>query len=196
MNLHNISAQKGLLEIQDIPIDRGLPESVIEAVEDVEKHRSDVARVSPIDGLESIGINRQAGGLVDIVVDVETSVVLISISTPPDNHGNDIEHNKTGFGTNRATELLDVKSITKNQCTENLCCVVEKTVQSSSTHVESGSVDSVLLISVEPVGAPEHWEEKDDKWFISQCLPKAHDLGLPSGVLHQHNLGVVWTNNV
>ncbi len=53
-----------------------------------------------------------------------------------------------------------------------------------------------MLVSVEPVGAPEHREEKDNERLISDGLPKPHDLGLPARVLHQHYLGVVWPNNV
>jgi hypothetical protein len=52
------------------------------------------------------------------------------------------------------------------------------------------------LVGVKPVGAPEHWEEKDDIWFKFQGFPKALELGLPRWVLHQHDLGVVWPNDV
>jgi hypothetical protein len=31
---------------------------------------------------------------------------------------------------------------------------------------------------------------------VSQGLPKTIDLGLPSGILHQDDLGVVWPNDV
>jgi hypothetical protein len=53
-----------------------------------------------------------------------------------------------------------------------------------------------LLVGIEPVGRPEHWEEKNDKWLESDSLPKSNKLRLPARVLHQNDASSVRSDNI
>jgi hypothetical protein len=173
-----------------------LPEGVIETIEEVQEHGSNIARRCPIKGRESVWVLGQVGNWVEFAIDVPSGVVLPGVSASPNCHRGDIEHDETRLGSDRSAPSLDIKSIAEDQGTNDLSRIVEKAVQSSGANIETSAIDTVLLVGVEPIGAPEHWEQKDDKWLESQCLPKTIDLGLPSGVLHQDDLGVVWSDDV
>lgn len=73
---------------------------------------------------------------------------------------------------------------------------VENVVESTGTSVEDGSVQTVLLICVEPVGSPKHWEEENDEGFVGDGLVEAFEFGYPGWVFHEDYFGTIWSDNV
>lgn len=58
------------------------------------------------------------------------------------------------------------------------------------------SVNTVLLVSVKDVRGKEHGEEEDDPGRLVDALPKTVELGLPSGFLHNNDLGPIFTDDL
>lgn len=58
------------------------------------------------------------------------------------------------------------------------------------------TVNSILLVDVEPVGGPEHGKEEDDPGFVPDRFVKAVDLREPSWVLLQDDAGTIFTNDI
>lgn len=170
---------------KSLPIDVGLPDGVIEAVEDVEEHVTDIARVSPV--LSNPGLGRR----------VLTSICLgEGVSATPDGHGEDKEECKATLGSDSSADSLDIKSISETHGAYNLRHVVEKGVESLSSSSEIGTVDGVEVVGVEPIRGPEHGEEEDDEGFESDRLVESDELGLPGWVLHQNDSGTVFSDDI
>ena len=165
----------------DLPVDGCLPERVIEAVEKVQEHGPSKTRVGPvfIKGRISTGVQ-----------------LFVSVSTAPDSHCHNEKHDQASLCSNRTAPTLHVKEITKEQSTYDLCQVEKETVEGFCASVEAETIDIVLLVGIEPVGRPEHWEKENDKWLEFQGLPKSSNLGLPTGVLHQDNAASVGSDDI
>lgn len=73
---------------------------------------------------------------------------------------------------------------------------VEEGVQGPGAGVEVGDVDGVSLVGVEPVGRPEHREEKDDEGFVLQRVVEPVQLRFPRRVLHHNNPGSIAANDL
>ncbi len=152
----------------DLPVDGSLPERIVQAIEDVQEHGTDIARGIPI------GWDEVSGG------GVSTGVLLLPrVSTAPDDHSYSKEEDQADFATDRATDLAIIESVTEDQSTEDLGEVVQAGVECLGTSIEVSSVDGILLVGVEPVGRPEHGEEKNDIGLKLQGLPKTNKFGLP-----------------
>jgi hypothetical protein len=91
---------------------------------------------------------------------------------------------------------VDIHKNTIDNGTDDLGEVVEKVVQGLGAGIKMGTVDAVLLVGSEPVGAPEHGEQENDRGLVSQGLPKTDELGLPAGMLHQNNLGSIGADDI
>lgn len=123
------------------PVDACLPSGVVEAVEDVEEHRSNVSVVSPVLG-DKAG---SASG--------STSVAgLEGIAATPNAHSDGKENAPGSLGTNGPAELADVQAVPENEGTGDLCSPVQDVVQGLGAGVKVRTVNSVELIGVEPVG--------------------------------------------
>lgn len=174
----------------NVPVDKALPDGVVHAVEEVKKHGSHVARGSPVGRHELARGNSLRG-------DISTSVPLLpGIATAPDRHRQSEEHEKPNTGTDTAADLLNVQEGPDQSRSDDLGEPVQEAVQRLGAGVEVGGVDAVLLVGVEPVGGPEHGEEKDDVGLGPDGVPQADDLGLPAWVLHEDDAGAVWTHDL
>jgi hypothetical protein len=163
-----------------------LPERIEHAVEDVKEHRTDVTAAGPV----GWNISRLFGN-------GGTSVKLgISVTTTVDNHCHDEEESPRQFGSERTADLLHIKEVTNSKCTNDLCEVVQAAVQGLGTCAEASSIYRVLLVDVEPVGSPEHRDQKDDPWLEFGGLKQSHDLGCPAGMLHENDLGSILSDDL
>jgi hypothetical protein len=123
-------------------------------------------------------------------------VLLPGIATTPDNHGESEQDAKGNLSTDTAADTLDIQKRTDNESSDNLGKPVQETVQGLGAGVEVGTVDTVLLVGVEPVGGPEHGEEQDDVGLGLDGLPQTVDLGPPAGALHQNDAGAILTDDL
>lgn len=169
-----------------IPVNAALPKRIIHAVEEVQEHRTDKARGSPIPTLPAI-----------VRVHISPGIVLLpGIAATPDSHGNEEEPDKGGLGTDGAAEVGKIKERTQDHRADNLSEPVQETVQGPRASVEVGRINRVLLISIEPIGRPEHGEQENDVRVEFDRLPETDQLGLPGRVLHQDDSGSVTTDNL
>ena len=168
-----------------LPVYGGLPKSIIEAIEEVEEHRPDIAMVSPISWDE--------GG----VRDGGTGIgLLVGIATSPDDHGEDEKRDPRNLGSKATANTLDVEKVTQDGSGNDLGKVVQETVQGLGASGEVGAVDTVLLVGVEPVRRPEHGEQEDDKGLEADSLPQTDELRLPAGILHEDDARAIRSNDV
>ena len=170
---------------KNVPVDGGLPESIIEAVEEVEEHGADVAVISPV-GRDEVETSDGSTGV----------GLLVSVATSPDDHGEDEEGNPRNLGSKGTANSIHIEEITQDGSGDDLGKVVQKTVKGLGAGGEVEAVDAVLLVGVEPVGRPEHGEQEDDEGLEADGLPQADKLGLPAGVLHEDDAGAIRSNNV
>lgn len=179
-------------ESTHVPVDAGLPSSIVHAVEEVEEHGCDelLLTISPVNGVESTVL----GGFLDFAT--SHLILLPGISTSPDGKGQDEESSERDLGANTSSNVASVKGIAKDESADNLREPVEKIVESTSSSVEVGTVHVVGLVGVEDVGREEHGEEEENPGRSVESFPKTLDLGAPGRVLHQDDLGVVLTNNL
>lgn len=184
MNLKSVSTT-GVAEQEkwDVPVDTGLPESVIEAVEEVQEHGADVAGGGPVDWLHGQGRGT-------------SETLLKGISTSPDGQGNDQEHEPSNLGSETTADARGVKGVTQDCSSDNLCQVVQETVESPGAGGEAGKVDIVRLVCVEPIGGKKHREEEDNKGLEFDRFPQSDELRLPARVLHQDDTGAIWSNDI
>jgi len=178
---------------RNVPVDSSLPDGVVETVEEVQEHGSSVARGGPISRL----VVRVNWAFCRISVDRFTSVSLgVFESTSPNNQSEDDEGAEGVFGTNRTPNPVDIHKNAIDNGTDDLGEVVEKIVQGLGAGIKVGTVDAILLVGSEPVGGPEHREQENNERLVSQSLPKADELRLPAGMLHQNNLGSIRTDDI
>jgi hypothetical protein len=188
MNLCRISAVFGcLLEcFENLPVCGCLPSSIIETVEHVEKHGTNITTISPVHR-----------NVTSIFVDALTCVPFLeSISTAPDYHGENEQSSKSSLRSDGSAELLQIEAVTKDNSTNDLRAPVQQTVQCLSTGIENGTVDTIELVGGKPVGRPEHWEEKDNVVVRLKGIIETDKFGDPGWILLQHNLGAIFTVNI
>lgn len=142
---------------RSIPVDGGLPCSVVCAVEHVQEHKPDVARIIPIHGNPiRIGFGFGFG---EFRVDSRTSVGLFKVvPTAPDDHREDEKNGEGDLCSNGATHALDIETVAPYRCSDDLGEPIQHAVQRPGAGVEVGSVYGVKLVDVEPVGGEEHRE--------------------------------------
>ena len=97
----------------DAPVDGCLPCSVVEAVEHVQEHGADVAVGLEVENLAGICLDGFAG-----------VALLECVSTAPDDHGDDQEHDQGDLCAHCSAELRKIKSVTEDQCAEDLTAPV------------------------------------------------------------------------
>lgn len=152
-----------------------MPEGVIDTVEEIQEHRTDESRSSPIPTRPAIfGVHIGPG-----------IVLLPGVATTPNGHGAQEEADQGSFGADRAAEVFEIEERTQNHGADNLGKPVQEAVQGLGASVEVGSVNGILLVSVEPVGRPEHGEKENHVRVESESFPQADKLGFPGRVLHQ-----------
>lgn len=172
-------------ELKGIPINGGLPGGIIKAIEDVQEHGTNIARVGPVSWLE--------GRLSDSCTGIR---LLESVSTTPDSKGKNEENPKCNLGAYRTTDLLQIKEISPDTSGKDLRHPVQKTVQGLGSGIEVRAVDGVLLVDVEPIGREEHGEQEKHKRFEFKRFVQPPELALPGWVLHQDDAGAVLSDNV
>lgn len=173
-------------ESRDIPVNAGLPNSIVEAVEDVQEHWANVSRGSPIHGhIARVRTYRLTG-----------VVLLVSITTTPQGKGKDKQHNPRNLGTNRSANTLNINEDTGNPCSDDLGKIVQETVEGLGSGAETGTVDRVLLVDIKPIGGEKHGEQKDNEGLKTKRFPKTQKLTLPAGVLLQNDTATILSNNV
>lgn len=160
----------------NLPVYGSLPKSIIHAVEDVQEHRSDVVMGGPVSWNESLELG------------VFTSIGLfISVSSSPDNDRDGQQENPTDYSTMTTGQLSIVENKSEADGSDDLRHIIEKGVEGLGTSSEVRTVDSILLIRVEPVGRKEHGEEHDHKGLVSDSLPHTPDLASNRWILHEDN---------
>lgn len=138
--------------LKGVPVDGGLPGSIIKAIEDVQEHGTNIARVGPVSWLK--------GRLSDSCAGI---CLLEGISTTPDSKGKDEENPKCNLGAYRTTDLLQIKEISPDTGSKDLRHPVQKTIQGLGSGIEVRAVYGVLLVDVEPIGREEHGEKEKYK---------------------------------
>ena len=171
-----------------VPVDTSLPSGIVEAVEDVQEHRANVARIRPIKRLP-VGVEFDVHALASVPL-------LKGIATTPDSKGEDDKNDPGDLGSGRAANTLDIEQISPDTSGENLSQPVEKTVQCLGAGIEVSAVHGILLVDVKPVGNEEHGEEQDHEGFESEGFPQTGQLGFPAGVLHENDAASILTDNV
>ena len=162
---------------RNLPVDICLPDGIVQAVEDVQEHVSDISLVGPI--LEILWCPES---------DISTVVSLGErVTSSPDDHGKPKEHDQASLGSQATGVFLKIEDVSNAEGTGDLGEVVEKGVKGLGAGVEVGTVDGVEMVGVEPIRGEEHGEEEDDKWLELDRLDETHQLGLPGGVLHEDN---------
>lgn len=170
---------------RNLPVNSALPDRIKEAIEEVQKHGTDIARRGPVGGDKVCSVD----GFPRILL-------LIRVSTTPDGHGQAEEHAQRNAGTSGATHAVDIQQRADGHGSKDLSEPVQEAVQGARTDVEVGRVDAVGLVSVEPVRRPEHGKQQDDKGLSKESIPQTDDFGNPAGVLHQDDARSVGTNNI
>lgn len=170
---------------RNLPVNSALPDRIKEAIEEVQKHGTDIARRGPVGGDKVCSVD----GFPRILL-------LIRVSTTPDGHGQAEEHAQRNAGTSGATHAVDIQQRADGHGSKDLSEPVQEAVQGARTDVEVGRVDAVGLVSVEPVRRPEHGKQQDDKGLGKESIPQTDDFGNPAGVLHQDDARSVGTNNI
>ena len=164
-----------------------MPCSIVESVEDVKEHDSDVSVSRPIGGDVTLVSGAVLGACVSL---------LICIATSPNGECKDEQHGQDTLGTDGSSDSLNIQRVTKDCSSHNLGHVVKNRVQSLGAGIEASTVDGVDLVGGEPVGRPEHGEEQDDEGLELNGLVKSDKLGLPAGILHQNDSGSVRSDNI
>ena len=142
---------EGWKEEGDSPVDRGLPCSIVEAVEHVEEHRANI----------TVGL--EVKNLIRVCLDGLAGVALLEcISPTPDNHSDDQKHHQGDLCAHCAAEAWKVEGISEDQRAEDLARPVQYIVQSACTCVEFGEVKVLEVVGVEPIAGEEHGEEEQD----------------------------------
>ena len=170
----------------DLPVNRGLPRRIVEAVEHVQKHRAQIATTPPIQPL--IVVRRRY-----------LPRHLLALPRPtaaPDNHRDSEQDGQTRLGPHAAANRMQIQRMPEHKRPDNLADPVQRVIQGARAHVEVRRVDGVELVRVEPVRGEEHGEEEDDVGVGSDGLVEAEELGLPGRVLHQDDAGAVFADDL
>lgn len=146
--------------MSDLPISTCLKSGIIETIKDIQKHGSQVATISPIHGC---------------CHHLASVLFLEGIPTSPDTHGDGQQETKVDFGPRRPREILHVQGLAKNESPDHLGQPVQETVKRTGANVEVGAVDTVKMVSVEPVAGEKHGKEEDDVPVGSQDVDQAEE---------------------
>lgn len=171
--------------VGNIPVDSGLPDSIVETVEEVEEHGADETRVSPV-----LGLPVGSAGILSRVL------LLKGIAAAPDDEGESEEDTPGQLGTDGTAEQGDIQEETPDTSGDDLCKIVEETVEGVGAGAEEGAVDGVLLVRGEPVRGEEHGEEEDDERLEAERLPQAQELAGPARVLHENDTAAILSHDV
>ena len=163
----------------------GKRRTVIEAVENIEKHGPDVAGRRPILAHGVFGRGLGAGVL-----------LLPRVSPAPDDKGEAEENRPHDLRLQAAPHALHVQGVAEDEGAPDLAEPVEHAVEGAGADVELGRVEVVELVGVEPVAGEEHGKEEDDPGVGPEDLVQADDLALPGRVLHEDDVGAVAADDV
>lgn len=165
-----------------------MPGSIVEAVEEVQKHWAHIAGGLPVSWDKiwvELGIDAFAGvGL------------LIGVSTAPYGKGEDEENDPGNLRSDGTANPLDIEQVSPDDSRKDLSEEVQKTVKSLGAGTEVSTINGVLLVDVEPVRGEEHGEKQNHEWLKSKGFPKAQQLRLPARMLHQDDAAAVGSDNV
>ena len=165
-----------------IPVNACLPCSIVESVEEVQEHRSNIF---------------SAIGPVKLLDHGRTGVRLLEgIAAAPDDEGEAEKDNPGDLGSRGAANLAHIEQHTPDGGSNDLGEPVEQAIQSTGADAEVEAIDGILLVDVEPVGNEEHGEEQDDEGLESQRFPETLELRHESGVLHDDDAGAVLADDV
>lgn len=126
------------------PVAVGLPQRIVSAIEDVKEDRP----------------GREGALRVVDILDKTLSVTSIlplleSVSTTPDRHTSDEQHNPSESGTSRALQHRQIEKNANDKAADHLREPVQGSVQRPRPNIERHTVHIVLLIRVEHIGAEE-----------------------------------------
>lgn len=91
---------------------------------------------------------------------------------------------------------MQVEGEAEDQGAEDLGRPIQHVVERSCTGVEHGSVHTIELISIEPVGGEEHREQEDNERLRNDRLPQTQELRLPCRVFDKDDTRAVVANDV
>lgn len=137
------------------------------------------------------------GRKIDVLFGGSAGILLLeSITTTPDSHSDDKEERPVQFGAHGPRKVFQIQKLTKDKGTNHLHKPVEQTVERSGTNIEVGAIDSVEVVSVEPVTRQEHGKEQDDVVLAAKGLVEADKLRFPGRVFHRDDAGTILAHNV
>lgn len=97
-----------------VPVDTSLPGSIVESVEEVEEHGTDIllATISPINShfIVCLSTGNSAGNL----------ILLPGPAAAPDDKGQDEKTNERSLGANTSADVASIEGITEDHSTNNL----------------------------------------------------------------------------
>lgn len=166
--------------VQYVPVDTCLPCRVGEAIEHVQNKGACKARVAPVlllveeffgDACIATGARLDGRSPFTGVGGLEL------VAASPNNHDQGKQGSPSNPGTRGAAHASEIKSEAKYVGADNLHGVVDYAVESTSSCVEVSTVDLGEVVSVEPVGRQEHWEQGQNVWVGEEAFPKTHDFG-------------------
>ena len=173
---------------RSIPVNAALPQGIIKTIEEVEEHRSDEARSSPIPALPVASIVGR--------YHIRPGITLLPcVSTTPDGHSNNEEADERRLGTNGATEIFEIKERAQDHGTDNLRKPVQEPIQGLGASVEISCINGVLLVCIEPIRREEHGEKENNIGVEFDGIPKADQLRFPGRVLLHDNPGSITADN-
>lgn len=126
-----------------------------------------------------------------------TGILLLeSITTTPDTHGDDKENEPVEFGSRGPRKKFQIQKLTKDKSANHLHEPIEQTVERPGTNVEVGAIDTVEVVSIEPVTRQKHGKEQDDVVVGAKSLIETEEFRFPGRVLHRDDAGTVLAHDV
>lgn len=117
-------------------------------------------------------------------------------TSEPNSQGDGHEEDQTQTSFGRSSKPMRVECNAAKKGSNDLGQPVEHAVHGLGTGREKGSIDTILLIGVEPVGREEHGEQCNDIWFIAESSPESTKFALPARILLDNDTAAIVANNV
>ena len=159
--------------------------TIVEAIEHVKEHRSNISMSCPI--ILHVSVQARLRPRVPL---------LPRITAPPNHHRKHKQHSPSKLRSHRASQAPKIKHIPKDICANNLTSPIKHIVERSGPDVELGAVKAVKLVRVKPVAGDEHGEEEDDPDVRLENFPEAEQFAAPGWVFHEDYMRAVRANNV
>lgn len=137
------------------------------------------------------------GRKVDVLFGGSAGILLLeSITTTPDTHSDDKEECPVQFGAHGPRKEFQVQKLTKDKGTNHLHKPIEQTVERSGTNVEVGAINTIEVVSVEPVTRQKHGKEQDDVVVGAKSLIEAEQLRFPGRVFHRDDARAILAHDI